>query len=118
MNPGQNGFYPQNAFFPQNFYQPNNYDNSQSTAQSQSHSHGNSPFGSQNADALAAAQGKTTLLFNILLLYMLMLFWYSSAFQTNGPFGSFGATSNNANTQTLDIGANGGANVCCFHFMI
>lgn len=36
----------------------NAYDNSQSTAQSNSHSHDFGPFGSQNADALAAAQGK------------------------------------------------------------
>lgn len=62
MNPGvagPNAFYPQNSLYPQNvgFYQPNNYDSSQSTAQSNSHSHGNGPFGSQNADALAAAQG-------------------------------------------------------------
>lgn len=59
MIPGQNSFYPQNAFYPQNFYQPNNYDNSQSTAQSNSHSHSNGLFGSENADALAAAQGKS-----------------------------------------------------------
>lgn len=86
LNSGPNAFYPQqNSLYPQPFYQPNNYDSSQSTAQSNSHSHANGPFGSQNADALAAAQ----------------------AFQTNGPSGSFGATSNNANTQTLGIGLNG-----------
>lgn len=47
-----------NQGFPQNnFFSPSGYDNSQSTAQSHSHSHANQPFGSQNADAAAGAQG-------------------------------------------------------------
>lgn len=41
----------------QGFFSPSGYDNSQSTAQSHSHSHANKPFGSQNADAAAGAQG-------------------------------------------------------------
>lgn len=40
-----------------NQFKPPSYDNSQSTAQSNSHSNYFGPNGSQNADALAAAQG-------------------------------------------------------------
>lgn len=51
-NPGFSG----PGFGQNNFQQP--YGSSQSTAQSNSHSNAFGPYGSQNANALAAAQGK------------------------------------------------------------
>ncbi|XP_031619873.1 uncharacterized protein LOC116338625 [Contarinia nasturtii] len=76
-------FGPTQSYYPNQNYQiyPHKQSSSQATAQSNSHSHSNGPSGVQDANALANAQ----------------------AFQASG----FGATANNAVTNTLSIGPNG-----------